>query len=214
MMSLAFGYDETIQVDANEEVLYEKAIECINCGYQVVQCITIASHSPFSLGVDDSPLPVPPDMPHFMADYIKAVNYSDTCLKYLLEEFTNNPMFQNATLLLTGDHNIFYDELRVKNEKYCREHKLNYDVQSHMCPLIIFSPNITSQIKIKEECYQMDIFPTVMSLLGINNYYWKGFGINLFQSGTYSKSNLASEASELSDKMIRSNYFKQVLSAF
>lgn len=214
MMSLAFGYDETIQVDPTETALYEKAIECINCGYQVVQCITIASHSPFKLGVDDSPLSLDSDMPHLMSDYIKAVNYSDSCLKCLLEEFKTNPILLNATLLITGDHNIFYEGLREKNDKYCKEHNIDYNVQSHMCPLIIFNPNITSQIKIKEECYQMDIFPTVMSLLGINNYYWKGLGTNLFQFGTCSRSISASEASELSDKMIRSNYFDQVLSAF
>ena len=59
----------------------------------------------------------------------------------------------------------------------------------------------------------MDIYPTVLSLLGCSDYYWKGLGINILNE--YQNDNLdirtitEENAFILSDKLIRNNFFNQ-----
>jgi hypothetical protein len=56
----------------------------------------------------------------------------------------------------------------------------------------------------------MDIYPTYSSLLGVDEYHWKGFGINLLSDTTANDPRRLiqeEEAFVLSDKLIRNNYF-------
>ena len=93
-----------------------------------------------------------------------------------------------------------FNLLDIKN-KYISS-KENY------CPLIIYSPQIEGNVQIDELCYQMDIFPTILHLIGCEDYYWKGFGVNLLDSvARRNRPITEKEAYELSDKLIRSNYF-------
>jgi hypothetical protein len=57
----------------------------------------------------------------------------------------------------------------------------------------------------------MDIYPTIMHLIGCENYYWKGLGINVMDSTARRNRPITEEdAYELSDKLIRSNYFATI----
>ena len=78
-------------------------------------------------------------------------------------------------------------------------------------PLLIYSPNISENIQVRDTCYQMDIYPTIMHLIGCEDYYWKGFGVNLMDSiARHNRSITEQEAYELSDKLIRSNFFADI----
>ena len=77
-------------------------------------------------------------------------------------------------------------------------------------PLIIYSPAITQNTRYTKDAYQMDIYPTYQSLLGVENYRWKGFGINLLSDTAeieLKRPITEDEAFILSDKLIRNNYF-------
>ena len=216
-MSTAFGYDTTMQVEPNEEYLCEKGVDCINNGYSVVQLVTIASHAPFSLGVENSTLQIAKDMPKYMEEYMKACYYTDNNLQILFDAYDNNPNFKNATLVITGDHTIFYPELRREFKHFCQENNLSFDVESAYCPLLVFSPSITSPTKIEQECYQMDVYPTILSAIGGEDYFWKGFGVSMLGEPTnalmgggkmlHSRVITEDKAYDVSDKIIRSNYF-------
>ena len=79
-------------------------------------------------------------------------------------------------------------------------------------PFIIYSPQIGNKIIIEEPVFQMDIYPTLLSLTGCEDYYWKGFGVNLLENGSWNIRTIQpNEAQELSDKMIRANYFKNIM---
>jgi phosphoglycerol transferase MdoB-like AlkP superfamily enzyme len=79
-------------------------------------------------------------------------------------------------------------------------------------PLIIYSPKITKNTRYTKDAYQMDIYPTYQALLGVENYRWKGFGINLLSDTTeieLKRPITEDEAFILSDKLIRNNYFSR-----
>ena len=55
----------------------------------------------------------------------------------------------------------------------------------------------------------MDIYPTLLSLLGAEGYDWKGFGVNLLDSAAVAQRHIGpAQAATLSDKMIRNDYFR------
>ena len=91
--------------------------------------------------------------------------------------------------------------------------KHNYPIPSEesYCPLIIYSPTIKERTVVDELCYQMDIFPTILHCIGADDYYWKGFGVNLLDSAArHNRKITEDEAYILSDKMIRSDYFRGI----
>ena len=75
-------------------------------------------------------------------------------------------------------------------------------------PLIIYSPEIKQNTRIEDVCYQSDIYPTMMSLLGAEKYYWQGLGVNILDSAAR-QNRLAAENElfDLSDRVIMNDWF-------
>lgn len=208
MMSPAYGYDTTFVCDSNDEAVFNKTIECINDDFQVVQVLTISSHAPFDMGANLSKLETDKDMPLYLANYLKCFNYTDECLSIILNKIANDSVFSSATVLITGDHTILTPDKRVEFKEYCKKKNLSYNVECNYCPLIIYSPSIMSKKIINEQCYQMDIYPTLLSILNCKKYYWKGLGRDLYRENI-DDINIDSLRT-LSDKIIRSDFFSNI----
>lgn len=204
-MSPAYGYDTTIVT--NECEAFCMTANLLQTGYDMVQIVTMNSHEPFGAG-SSSTLRLPKDMPDMMADYIRCVNVTDESIGYLIDSLDYANILESTTIFITGDHTIFHKERRDKFYSFCQAHNKDYGVEGAFCPLIIYSPYIDGQLECHEEAYQMDVFPTIIELLGYDNYYWKGFGVNLMDSTAIQHRPFSDkEASELSNKMIRNDYF-------
>ena len=152
-----------------------------------VLVITGSTHAPFRS--------VPPTL-HFAgytaseSNYLQCVHYMDRHLGRFLAWADTASLMKNSTVIITSDHNHFpVTEGKGK------------------CVFIAKSPSIKSG-KTIPQAYQMDVFPTVLHLIGQADYAWHGFGINLADSAS---TRLVSEkeAYVLSDKLIRSNYFEK-----
>ncbi len=79
-------------------------------------------------------------------------------------------------------------------------------------PLIIYSPRIKQKVLINDEVCQMDIYPTLLHILDCEAYCWKGFGVNLLEQDAWKNRPISpKEAQRLSDKMLRANFFKNVI---
>jgi len=168
-----------------------------------VQVITVSTHSPWD-EVPAQTLRFPNDIPTNLSKYLEALHYTDSCIGRIVQD----SLLSNTTIVITGDHTVFKNmmlqEFRSFSEKY------NYDIphDESFCPLIIKSPKIAERQFLDEQCYQMDIFPTIMHCIGVDNYYWKGFGVNLLDSVARQNRIISEEdAYILSDKIIRGNYF-------
>ena len=207
MMSPAYGYDTTIVSGQNDEDIYDVVMGCIEKNYQVVQALTIRSHAPFSDGAKSSSLQVDPTMPNYMCNYIKCFNYSDACIGELLNKVYTDSLWANVTLVITGDHTILTADKREEFANWCKLKGVNYAVEKEYSPLIIYSKSLGPNLpQISDECYQMDIYPTILDLMELDDYYWRGVGRNLLMD-TLSYVDTKPKR-ELSDKLIRSNYFE------
>ena len=169
--------------------------------------ITIASHLPFAYG-STHPKHIVPGMPNILSAYLNCLNYTDSCIGVLLNTIKNSPLANNTTIVISGDHTIFRSH-DADIDKFASEHNIPMQTGHTFTPLIIYSPEIEGNIQVTDTCYQMDIFPTILHLIGAEDYYWHGFGVNLLDSAARNNRPCTEqEAYRLSDLMIRSDYFR------
>lgn len=152
--------------------------------------LTYSTHTPFEMA-EHGTLNLDKGMDRNRQLYLQCINYLDQSLSLFFEHYRRSPVLQQSTIVLTGDHTIFRSD-------------------DTFCPLIIRSPHISGTIHRTDKAYQMDIYPTMMSIMGLDKHLWKGFGINLLDSDAERKLSEA-EAYSFSDQIIRSNYFNNKL---
>ena len=179
-MSPAYGMDTTVFVSPVDSVLFSQIIDVVNDGARSLFAITMSTHSPFKAAGSLSSLELPEHMPYGMKNYVRGFNTVDAGMKQLLDFIENDSVMQQFTVVITGDHTIFHKERRDMFADYADENdNLPVTVNGGYLPLIIYSPDIKHNMRYDNVCYQMDVYPTVMHILGAGNYYWQGFGINL-----------------------------------
>ncbi|MCQ2342191.1 MAG: sulfatase-like hydrolase/transferase [Paludibacteraceae bacterium] len=194
--SIAFDYQQHIAPEdrswwfENLTVARAKDYLAMHRDSTCLQLITVSMHSPFDY-IKDEPvyqeLQLPSDMDELTANYLRSAYWMDFFMGDLLQYLENEGFFANSTVVLTGDHTFHRDD-------------------QHFCPLVIFSPSIQQNQYITEQTYQMDIYPTVLSLIGRKDYFWQGFGIDL-TNPDMQRPISPQGAFMLSDKLLRMNYF-------
>ena len=207
-MSPAFGYDTTIVFSDIDTLLFARLNLLIDQGERHIQCITQSTHAPF-VNEKLSDLEMPKDMPWVMSSYIRGFNALDDGLRLFISKLESDEKLKDYTIVITGDHRILHKEKRDQMMRYSREHGMDYNAADDCLPVIIYSPHIKGNVHVTSEAYQMDIYPTLLSLMGAETYDWRGFGVNLLDSAAVSQRSIGPvEAADLSDKMIRNDYFR------
>ena len=137
----------------------------------------------------------------------------DEQIGLFFEAIKNDSVLTSANIVLTSDHKIFSDDMRSIYKQELNDVHWTYSIDEPYCPLIIYSPMIETPIYDTTSCYyQMDIYPTLINMLKIEDYYWKGFGVNLLDSVARSNRPISEEdAYILSDKIIRADYFRNYI---
>ncbi len=172
--------------------------------------ITMTMHSPFDK-YKIKHLNVPQSTPYWLGEYMECLYYTDSCFGVFWDALKDKEILKNTTIVITGDHTVFKRNILQEFSNFASDSGLEIPAEESYTPLIIYSPQITENIQVTDTCYQMDIYPTIMHLIGCEDYYWKGFGVNLMDSvARHNRPISEQEAYELSDKLIRSNYFAEI----
>jgi len=79
--------------------------------------------------------------------------YTDDALKFLFEEYTRHPNYDNTIFIVTGDHRLIPIPQRNNLSRF------------HV-PLIMFSPLLKKTEKISSVSSHFDVTPTLLALLG------------------------------------------------
>ena len=171
--------------------------------------ITITSHVPFFYGNEHVVNSVP-EMPSLMSAYLNCLHYTDSCIGVFVDSVMATSLANNTSIIITGDHTIFNTNTAFEDmNNYAIKNKIPFHAGHNFVPLIIYSPEIEGNIQVTDTCYQMDIFPTILHLIGAEDYYWHGFGVNLLDSAARNNRPCTEqEAYRLSDLIIRSDYFR------
>jgi len=134
--------------------------------------VTLTSHKPFELHDDQKKIILDEEDENFFGHYIQSVNYMDDAFGKFIDKLKAEGLYEDSVIIFYGDHYGIgmEDELakeRMENflgREYTHEDMFNV-------PLVIHIPNsgITEVKTISGG--QVDLLPTIMNVLGIQNKY-------------------------------------------
>ncbi len=204
-MCQAYGFEDLYATECPDQNLFDTLCYALNEMTQpsFVVGITMASHSPFIEYADHSRLQLEGIKDTELRNYLRCVNYTDACLGKLINQILDTPLSENTILLIMGDHTIFYPE---KRERFFRELSYDGDPRLPKIPALLYTPH-KNNILPADTIYQMDIYPTILSLLN-RQYLWQGVGKNLWED-TPRRISLDS-ATYISNSIIQHNLFQQI----
>ena len=214
-MCVRYSYTQKVEPNSGEwedsQVLTTSLNHLRNtCPPICLMAITVSTHSPFNRVRNNK---IQTKAPAILNRYMQCLNYTDSCIAGFMNNVLSDSILSQSTIVITGDHTIFKPAMLSEFTSYAKEQNLSIASGENYCPLIIYSPQIAGNIQVTDTCYQMDIFPTILHLIGCEDYYWNGFGVNLLDSvARHNRPISEQEAYRLSDLIIRSNYFNQYIS--
>lgn len=148
--------------------------------------ITLSSHYPFKDKQFESELNVGQFEGKLIGDYLKSVKYTDDALGDLISGLKENGLWDNSVVVFYGDHNAIpaYKKEELSGLIYGRDNMSDkewFDLQKIVMMMHIPGSNIKGIDS--EECGELDMYPTVANLFGIQPKYVMGRDLFNSESG-------------------------------
>ena len=140
-----------------------------------LQMVTYSGHSPFHLPDSEKKLKIGSDIPMVMADYMQIAHYTDEALGIMIDYLRTRPDRANTMVIITGDHEGLADNRSVIR---ATDMGRKYVSEEQFVPFIVLNAPVTG--KTDKVMGQIDIFPSMIYLLGLNDYSWTGLGRSIF----------------------------------
>ncbi len=171
-----FGDDDIILFGSSDEVLYEKSMDIFidmkARGMKIyANLIAMSSHGPFDIPEEKNLFVLPSYLQDtVIGKYIQAAHYADKALGQFIQALKDNEMWDNALLLVNGDH------FGMSATAHEEEHRLLADligvekytrVEMFNIPLIIRVAGHTEPIVRETIGGQIDFLPTLANLIGL-----------------------------------------------
>jgi len=207
-MSVSYGFHNIIEPEVGEWDDRDVMANLIRFfdKYDFILAITISTHVPFPKG-EIGLFEKDSDIPESMRKYMNSFHYADSCIGMFLDEMDSNSQLQDYTVVITGDHTLLKGTMRDELTPWIRKYDLEIPQYEAFVPLVIYSSDLQNRV-INDTVYQMDIYPTILKLTGCENYYWKGFGVNILNDSLRSNRPISeADAYRLSNNIILNNYF-------
>ena len=142
-----------------------------------LQLVTYSGHGPFRLPDSEKKLKIHPGTPEIMADYMQVAHYTDESLGILIDYLRSRPDWEDTMVVITGDHEGLAD---------WRAECLSSEIGQRMVskelyvPLVILNSPLPGRSE--KVMGQVDVFTSMLHLLGLGNYEWHGLGRSVFSS--------------------------------
>ena len=205
LSSVYYGYRENYHSDlivkdsgckrVLDKEMFEYAIPKIRTAKQpfIAQLVTISMHDPFGLITDPNEwIDEVDSIDTYTKKYLKCVNYFDNCLGSFLTSLKRTDIYDNTVIAIMGDHCASKQFMNCDND---------------LSALVIVNSGCPKDsIPHPKNMQQIDIYPTLLDLIGGNEYGWKGVGHSIFRSD---EPNDEEALYDLSQKLILSEYFQK-----
>ncbi len=144
-------------------------------GNTLVQCVTYSGHNPFILPDSLKKVFFSEDVPDVLNRYMTMANYTDRAIGEFISGLKSDKRFENTLVVIMGDH----EALGTVRKELCSD-PVGKNILSDKAfvPLIIL--NAPSNMYYGKVMGQIDVYPTLLDLLGLNDYWWKGLGESIF----------------------------------
>jgi len=213
VVAASYGYQRLVEPQTeyrfewNDSIVVDKIIETMDAlsTPACVMGITVSGHLPFTSSPDD--IAIADSIPELFRHYLQTAHFTDQQLGRLLAWADTAQVMHGSTIVITGDHRIFHAWFNDEVRDYGLRTNLPFGTGQAGCPLIIKSPGIKKQLVI-ERGKQIDIYTTILNLIGQDSYFWKGMGHCLITDESSTETEYYIRR-DLSDKLIRMNYFEK-----
>lgn len=178
--------------------------------------VTISLHTPYRATIAGYPEIDSADIDPQSIHYLKVCRMDETYICKMLDALKRRGILDQTVVVITGDHHAhsLFDGVRppeiAGKEKFIPLIVLNTGFKTHTFP---------------EPAGQIDIYPTLLDILGLEDYKWRGVGLSLLRHtpggatlrtgetvGTVSadERERQNRAWDVSDLLIRSNYLSNI----
>ncbi|MCM1004961.1 MAG: LTA synthase family protein [Prevotella sp.] len=142
-----------------------------------LQIVTYSGHTPFKLPDNEKKLKIKSDIPSVMADYMQVAHFTDEALGIMISYLRTRPDWDKTMVVITGDHEGLADH---RQECLAAEQGRKYVSAEQYVPFIVLNSPISGRTD--KVMGQVDIFSSLLYLLGLNNYEWTGLGRSIFSA--------------------------------
>lgn len=148
-------------------------------GHTFLQCLTYSGHNPFILPEKLKQVHFSEAVPQRINDYITLANYTDHAIGDFINLLGKDKRLGKTLIMIIGDHEGLADERQI-----LRRTALGKQIVSpnRFTPLIIL--NAPQGMHYNKVMGEIDIYPTLLDLLGLDDYPWKGLGRSILNKNT------------------------------
>lgn len=188
-------YTDVHDLSLNDQQVFELASRedissSLNESYFLV-ILTMSMHQPYTKPIDPSFILQDSSMSEELKNYLNVCHYTDTCIGNYIKHLKSTGQYDNALIIITADHHV---------------HSTTFGTNiSNDLPLYIINGNINNETTWHGPCNQIDVYPTLIDLLGLKQEYC-GLGHSLLLP-TY-KNSISSIKWNISEWILQSDYFK------
>lgn len=154
--------------------------------------LSISTHQPYNEIMDSVFVLNDHLLPEGYKNYLNACHYADKQIRKYIEHLRTEGVYQNTLIIISSDHQAHMDALGMKG--------LSSDL-----PLYIIHGNIDKSKAYSGDCNQLDVYTTILDVLGIDNE-WCGLGHTLLNVDY--QNSVSSITYEISEQIIMSDFFK------
>ena len=181
--------------DLTDESVFQLAMKTPKVSKQPFfsMVLSISTHQPYREFIDPNFTLKDSSLPKAYLIYLNACHYADTQIRKYFEYLKKEGIYDNSLIIIASDHHAHLDAMGMDG-------KISPDL-----PLYIINGNIDNSKAYSGPCNQLDVYTTILDLLGIN-CKWLGLGKSILTS-KYSNS-VDDNIYELSEDIIMSDYFR------
>lgn len=184
-----------------------------------MQFITYSGHAPFVLPEELREVSFSSNIHEKMGHYMTTARYTDKAIGKFVEYLKTLPQYKETLIVITGDH----EGLASYREELCESPGGKGIVSDkQFTPFIVVNSPVG--MRYDKVIGQIDMYPTLLNLLQLDDYYWTGLGESVLnpnrkafavgsqmnvegESCTPEEAEFAKEAYNVSDQIIHFNYF-------
>ena len=136
-----------------------------------LQFVTYSGHNPFILPDNLKRIQLKGNYPRKMLDYMTMANYTDHAVGILLQYLKSRPDWHETMVVIVGDHEgLAADRADIRRSAEGRR----VVSASQFTPFIVLNSPVA--MRYDGILGQVDMYPTILNLMHLDNYYWRGMG--------------------------------------
>lgn len=185
----------------NDHILLEKAanqIKHVDFPFYA-QLVTISMHYPYNtLEIPSTNISKSKLYTKDIRNFLEKAHFCDNAIGKFIQELKETGIYEKSLIAIISDHNEI-DKNQIEN----RKETLPEDKEIAMIIL-----NGSQKLNYTSKMEQIDIYPTLLDLMGANNYPWKGLGHSIFRKDSILLLPLEERRSYISDLIITKDILK------